>query len=810
MRFCDRLGRGLWARQTVFLVCVWLLWLCTKEAHANPRLRFQIDQRGDMVLLGNSFGFDCRPGIPKPVVGTVDTANCGSNIADSSADVWWRDDLPEGGGTTASPMTGVVDARTVAMLKLPNGAKVSYARLYFSGTYEESSPPDGKVTVERVGQAPYFLIAEQADIERNYTGGKSYQASVDVTPIVQKFGAGAYRVSGVPRMPATNSNADVLYAAWAMVVFYQKDDEPIRNLSLFEGLSGVIWGGKTPVTVSGFRVPVGSKIDAKLGVIAYEGDHDYDGDSLSFNGVKVTDGTPAAEDNFFNGSRTHLGAPVSTVGDLPQPTGEPGSMVGLDLDVIDVSPYVKPNDTQADLVLESTKEDVVLLGVLVTSIASTKPILETTLTYPQGVSTRPGDVIEFTSSTRNIGDAPGGEIVLTQALPLGLSYVPDSVRMTVAVEPLQNGPKTDKLGDDQVDWEPLTGTLRIRLGKGAGPTQGGTLEPGEPPVVVKYQIRIDDKAFGNLPVQSLTTAVPVGGVNSGPIAFPSGDGTTPGAPTLVSVPPCVANDDCSPGAPVCDTKPSPARCTDVCVQNADCQGAPGGTEVCSAVGKCVQCTPGSSSACLADGPGNQCLDSGKCGCKTNADCGGRTCDVSTNTCPKTEADLTVSVGHEPQTARIDTAVSYGLSVKNQSGLADPGPQRVTFVVQRGGAVERLDAQPGWRCSRSEQKVSCFRYRALLPNETAQVATFVVVPDPSSLVDPPSMTIIATVSSDGSFDPNPSDNTVVRTIELGVLRVAGGGLACSQTQTGSASGGIGLLSTVLLWGLWRFRRRKSNT
>jgi hypothetical protein len=75
---------------------------------------------------------------------------------------------------------------------------------------------------------------------------------------------------------------------------------------------------------------------------------------------------------------------MTQVGDMPQMSGEPGSMIGLDLDVVDVSPYLKANDTQATMVLESTKEDIVLLGVVATSIASTKPIIETILTYPPG------------------------------------------------------------------------------------------------------------------------------------------------------------------------------------------------------------------------------------------------------------------------------------------------------------------------------------------------------------------------------------------------------------------------------------------
>jgi hypothetical protein len=86
------------------------------EAEAEPKLRYQIDQRGDMILLGNTVGFDCRPGIPKPIVGTVDVANCGTNIEDSSADVWWRDDAGGGGGASASIDVKVPDARTTAVL----------------------------------------------------------------------------------------------------------------------------------------------------------------------------------------------------------------------------------------------------------------------------------------------------------------------------------------------------------------------------------------------------------------------------------------------------------------------------------------------------------------------------------------------------------------------------------------------------------------------------------------------------------------------------------------------------------------------
>ena len=57
--------------------------LVPQSAGAAPTLRYSVDQRGDMVLLGNSGGFDCRAmsASPDPKLGSVDRANCGRSIS---------------------------------------------------------------------------------------------------------------------------------------------------------------------------------------------------------------------------------------------------------------------------------------------------------------------------------------------------------------------------------------------------------------------------------------------------------------------------------------------------------------------------------------------------------------------------------------------------------------------------------------------------------------------------------------------------------------------------------------------------------
>jgi uncharacterized repeat protein (TIGR01451 family) len=251
--------------------------------------------------------------------------------------------------------------------------------------------------------------------------------------------------------------------------------------------------------------------------------------------------------------------------------------------VVDVSPYVKPNDTQATMVLESTKEDIVLLGVVATSIASTKPIIETILTYPPGVSTKPGDVIEFTSTSRNIGDAVGGDLIIEQKLPPGLSYVPETVRMYVGADTESQWSQDRQARRRSGRVGSADGYAAHSNRQGRDGHQGRNHRSDRSAGGREVSGANRRSRAGELPLQSTTTVTPVGGASSGPISFPSGNGVTPNAPTIVVVPPCVTNDDCSLGAPVCDKKGAEPRCTDVCDSDVDCQGTPGGSEICSAM-----------------------------------------------------------------------------------------------------------------------------------------------------------------------------------------------------------------------------------
>src|SRR5262249_55509669 len=145
------------------------------------------------------------------------------------------------------------------------------------------------------------------------------------------------------------------FAGWSVVVYYSLPSDPPRNLTLFDGFDRV--NQQSPITtmLSGFLVPKAG-FDAKLGVITYEGDNTLTGDSLLFNGTTLTNAQNPAM-NFFNSTRSFLGAAVSNPGDLPQLTGTAQSMGGIDLDVVDVTALVKAGDKSATVQATSTGDN---------------------------------------------------------------------------------------------------------------------------------------------------------------------------------------------------------------------------------------------------------------------------------------------------------------------------------------------------------------------------------------------------------------------------------------------------------------------
>jgi uncharacterized repeat protein (TIGR01451 family)/MYXO-CTERM domain-containing protein len=415
------------------------------------------------------------------------------------------------------------------------------------------------VVVERPG---VFSVAVTADASVNATSTAGprtyYQSTADVTALVLARGPGAYRVGDIDSVALANVNDTRLYVAWTVVVFYRLDSDPPRNLALFDGLD-ILEPAARPlvqVPLSGFLVPAAG-FDAKLGVVAYEGDVSSTGDALSFNGVRLTNALNPAN-NFFNSTRSFLGQAVSLAGDLPRLTGLPGSTSGYDLDVVDVTARLAQGDTSA-LIEASTTGDFVILGAFVTSIATFKPDFSSTgktvanLSRSDG-TVRPGDVLEYTVVTTNTGNDPGMGVVLTDRLPPGLTLVPGTIRIAAGDNA---GTKSDGAGDDQADYDAATRTITVRLGAGATAQQGGSLAVGAS-ATVAFRVRVEDTASGTIANQAVIRALGRAGAPAG--TYPSdGNGAMPGAPpTTFTIDPCAVMSCPEAGVPDAPVDAPPA------------------------------------------------------------------------------------------------------------------------------------------------------------------------------------------------------------------------------------------------------------
>jgi len=787
----------------------------SSTVHAAPGLRFQTDLRGDVLLVGNTAGFDCRAASPDPTSGSVDRGRCFDQVAlqsfvdDASIDVFFR--AEDNGQLSSGPSIQREQASSAAMLQIPDGASVAYARLYWSSTETMMTQVDSQVVLDRPGMtgSQNTLLATGADFQRAF---EAYQGTADVTSIVQKLGSGVYRVSGLARGNAVDRDTDNNYVGWALVVVYKRDSERLRSVSIWDGLTFVTLGLPSNFTVRGFAVPTEGPSDSKLGVIGYESDHDKSGDSIAFKGTRLSDGEAGADLNFFNGSKTRLAQPLSPQGDIPRMSGQQASMQGLDLDVVDITSALSAGDTSASVDLSAgsgTGYDSFYLGALVTAITSKKPIVETTLTVPQGTSPLPGDSVEYTVTLRNVGDDTASNVVIEQKLPPSLSYVAESVRIAATGGSGYTN-KTDQVGDDEVDFDAATGTLRIRVGSGANATQGGTLSTQDAAVTVKFVLRIADTASGpvknQVSVSALSQSFPAAGAST--YLSTNAAGAPPSQPTVVVVRECSTNFDCTTNAPVCDTSPSPHRCTDACSSDASCQNASGGKDICGDDMKCVQCTATKKGACQANGQGSACLASGLCGCMSDADCGGRTCNLATNTCPNPSVDLAVVLAADPDPADVSQSLTAKIAVTNKGPAAAPSGIKIAFQVPSGGAVGPVTSTGGWRCTPSTDIIRCVYNRPIAVGATTPDVNVAVTPsqpsDPSSK-GPSQLILQASVTSDVSTDPSPADNEAKKTVQLGRFRVAGGGFGC-QVAHGSSAAGMLATAALLILSLLARRRR----
>ncbi len=241
-------------------------------------------------------------------------------------------------------------------LELPAGNNtIKLARLYWGGfvvknEFDLNLAVNRKIKIRKGTTNAYTevsaVVINKVNVGDSYT--QQYQAYADVTELIKKYGAGTYEVGNAP-LSVGSYSAGGANGGWCIVVVYENATLNYNSVRLYDGFKEVYKGGDsltTTVTLTGLNVP-SAKIassDAKMGVVAWEGDAKLDKDFLKINGILFSNATNQA-DNPWNGTITNNGVHVSTKN--PDYTNQ----MGIDIDQFDAgtSYSISPNDTSVVL-----------------------------------------------------------------------------------------------------------------------------------------------------------------------------------------------------------------------------------------------------------------------------------------------------------------------------------------------------------------------------------------------------------------------------------------------------------------------------
>lgn len=251
-------------------------------------------------------------------------------------------------GMTSVPC--IINTESSAELNLLPEQTIQKAYLYWAG----SGNGDFEVKLNGVDIVP--------DETRNLIQVSSnlifFSAMKDVTAQVLATGNGMYTFSDMDLnaiIPAYCPNG-TNFGGWAMVIIYQNNSLPLNQINVYSGLDYVSVG-KTSITFTLDSLNVIDEIGAKIGVVAWEGDHNIlDGEALWIKDQKLS--SPLnPENNVFNGTNSI--------------TGDQNSY-NMDLDIFDIQDNIDVGDTSVEVKVTSDR-DFVMINALVTKLNSQLP-----------------------------------------------------------------------------------------------------------------------------------------------------------------------------------------------------------------------------------------------------------------------------------------------------------------------------------------------------------------------------------------------------------------------------------------------------
>ncbi|WP_077801479.1 DUF3344 domain-containing protein [Streptomyces sp. JHA26] len=240
-----------------------------------------------------------------------------------------------------------------AEVRLPAGARVTYARLYWGGNLrvgeQKPTADNGRVLIAEPGGEYKEVLADTVVGHRVTDSADAFQASADVTALVRDSAPGLYTVAQVN--VAAGGSAAGAWGGWTLVVAYEDPAEPLRHLSLWDGFTP-LRSRAAELRLQGMEFAAGA--GGRVGMVAYNGDRGTTGDSLTLTAGSGSTPLSGPADPRGDVLNSTIGGPAAA---SPARVPAYGNTLGYDSDVFDVPGGMPRAGDQATVRLASERDD---------------------------------------------------------------------------------------------------------------------------------------------------------------------------------------------------------------------------------------------------------------------------------------------------------------------------------------------------------------------------------------------------------------------------------------------------------------------
>lgn len=395
-----------------------------------------------------------------------------------------------------------------ANLVLPAGTNtIKFARLYWGGRILSADSGAGNINLRNAkikfnSESYQSITAAPAAIDKSLINGTdyAYQAYFDVTAYVNIRGSGTYTMADVTAATGSNSTGGGGYfAGWVLVLVYENATLPYTSVRVYDGFLMVYNNGvatSQSITLNGLNPPSAFSLssDAYMSLVAWEGDADLAASATSPNGDFVKVNSIAAANavnpatNFWNGTISNNGAHLSGA-----KSPDFKNQMAIDIDQMDVGTgyNITPATTNVNIEF-GTEADQYFPSIFCFTMKTKPPLVQINKIVkdtaagnapwqiPNGLI-NPNEILTYTITGKNTGSGNAINCVITDSIPVGLTYRPGSLKVNAPTPGITAGFKTDA-GSDDAAYKSKNGSkeyVQFFIGTGATSSAGGTLAPAD-------------------------------------------------------------------------------------------------------------------------------------------------------------------------------------------------------------------------------------------------------------------------------------------------------------------------------------------